>query len=290
MARKTSNSKWVWVVALLVVAGFYLYTRNAKEPMGADVATEAKAETPKLNGDSPKTESETSTASGLELPAVGNMGQLLKRVGYTVLYDSNTKLPLWVAWRLTADHADGPYNRNGLKFAEDDEVPEPRATNDDYRGSGFDRGHMCPSGDNKWSEEAQLQSFLYTNCCPQLHALNAGDWNELEQRCRAWAKNYGDVYIVSGPLLAEGVAHQTIGTHKVVVPERFFKVVLRMGDNPAAIGFVCDNADVRGALNDYVVTVDEVERLTDFDFFPSLPDEVENKVESEAELKQWKTK
>ena len=100
----------------------------------------------------------------------------------------------------------------------------PRATNMDYINSGYDRGHICPSGDNKWSEEAQLQSFLYTNCCPQLHNLNAGDWNELEGKCRKWAQQYGGVYIVSGPLLLNK-KHKTIGKNKVVVPEAFFKVV-----------------------------------------------------------------
>lgn len=271
---------WVWVAALGVVGALYVFSRNAGgETVGEQVATEKQGA---------QERSASEDADGLELPATTGEGQLLRRTAYTVLYDSDTRLPRWVAWHLTAAHTDGEHSRSGLKFAEDTDVPEPRATNDDYRNSGYDRGHLCPSGDNKWSREAQLQSFLYTNCCPQLHSLNAGDWNELEQRCRQWAEWFGDVYIVSGPVLDEGVKHKTIGPHKVVVPERFFKVVLRTSGTLAAIGFVCDNEDGGKQLAGYVVTVDEVERLTGIDFFPALPDDVESKVEAEASLSDWK--
>ena len=107
---------------------------------------------------------------------------MLTRVGYTTSYNPQTKQPNWVGWRLTADHVDGEFQRKGIKFHEDEDVPEPRAKDEDYRGSGYDRGHMCPSGDNKWSQEAQEQSFLFTNICPYNHGLNAGDWNEMVQQ------------------------------------------------------------------------------------------------------------
>ncbi|MGN0281407.1 MAG: DNA/RNA non-specific endonuclease, partial [Prevotella sp.] len=112
-------------------------------------------------------------------PAKASTVQFLHREAYTVCYNAETRLPHWVAWRLTNDHITGPYKREGIKFQEDEQVPAPRATDADYRGSGYDRGHMCPSGDNKWSEVAQRESFLLTNICPQVHNLNAGDWNEM---------------------------------------------------------------------------------------------------------------
>jgi len=270
----------VWVAAFAVMGALYVFSRNANGETGDERAAVEKQGAQEVSA--------TEEADGLELPATTGDGQLLKRTAYTVLYDSGTRLPRWVAWHLTAAHTDGEHNRSGLKFAEDTDVPEPRATNDDYRNSGYDRGHLCPSGDNKWSREAQLQSFLYTNCCPQVHSLNAGEWNELEQRCRLWAEWFGDVYIASGPVLDESVKHKTIGPHKVAVPERFFKVVLRMSETPVAIGFVCDNEDGGKQLADCVVTVDEVERLTGFDFFAALPDDVERKVEAEASLKDWR--
>ncbi len=210
----------------------------------------------------------------------------LFRTGYILQYDPLKRIPVWVAWRLTADHTDGNHKREGIKFTEDEDVEDPRATDADYRGSGYDRGHMCPSGDNKWSRKAQEESFLFTNICPQLHNLNAGDWNELEKRCRHWAKAYGEVYIVCGPVLLNK-KHKTIGRNKVVVPEAFFKVVLRLGDDPQAIGFIYRNEERNSAMSSYVNTVDDVERITGLDFFASLPTEMEKQLESKASLDDW---
>ena len=228
----------------------------------------------------------TTVQPGSALSAASSGFIPLERAAYRLTYNPATRLPVWVAWHLTAEHTDGPYSRKGIKFAEDEDVPVPRATNMDYINSGYDRGHICPSGDNKWSEEAQLQSFLYTNCCPQLHNLNAGDWNELEGKCRKWAQQYGGVYIVSGPLLLNK-KHKTIGKNKVVVPEAFFKVVLCMEGEPKAIGFIYRNEANNKTMSSYVNTVDDVERLTGLDFFSALPDEVEREVEAKADLADW---
>ena len=212
--------------------------------------------------------------------------QMLRRAGYTASYNKTTKLPNWVAWHLTADRTTGPAKRSGVDFLADMDVPAPRAEDSDYYGSGYDRGHMCPAADNKYSEKAMEESFLFTNMCPQNGNLNRGDWNEMEQACRRWAKEYGGVYVVCGPILYKG-KHKTIGKNKVVVPEAFFKVVLRTGETPKAIGFIYKNAEGNRPKGDYVNTVDEVERITGIDFFTSLPDDVENKVEATADIADW---
>lgn len=212
--------------------------------------------------------------------------QMLRRAGYTASYNKATKLPNWVAWHLTADRTTGPAKRSGVDFQADMDVPAPRAEDSDYYGSGYDRGHMCPAADNKYSEKAMEESFLFTNMCPQNGNLNRGDWNEMEQACRRWAKEYGGVYIVCGPILYKG-KHKTIGKNEVVVPEAFFKVVLRTGETPKAIGFIYKNAEGNRPKGDYVNTVDEVERITGIDFFTSLPDDVENKVEATADIADW---
>lgn len=149
---------------------------------------------------------------GYELPLFRKNSNeiILKRKGYTASYNPITKLPNWVAWHLTAAHADGDAKRKGNTFHEDTDVPEPRANTYDYIRSGYDRGHMCPAGDNKWNALAMEQTFLMTNICPQDHVLNIGDWNNLETQCRQWAKQYGDIYIVCGPILYTG-KHKTIG-------------------------------------------------------------------------------
>lgn len=216
----------------------------------------------------------------------GTPEQILKRTGYVASYNKTTLLPNWVAWHLTAERTEGSAKRSGVDFAEDTEVPEPRATDWDYYNSGYDRGHMCPAADNKWSKKAMEESFLFTNMCPQNGNLNRGDWNEMEMACRKWAKKYGDLYIVCGPILYKG-KHKTIGKNKVVVPEAFFKVVLRTGDDPQAIGFIYKNTSGNRPKDSYVNTVDEVERITGIDFFPTLPDEIEDKVEATCNPDDW---
>ncbi|MBQ7421766.1 MAG: DNA/RNA non-specific endonuclease [Prevotella sp.] len=223
----------------------------------------------------------------LEIPAPisGRSEQILKRTGYTTSYNKQTKLPNWTAWHLTADHTSGAFKRKGVKYHEDNDVPFPKAQNADYYNSGYDRGHMCPSGDNKWSRQAQEDCFLFTNMCPQSHNLNGGDWNDLEMKCRAWAETFGDIYIVCGPIIRS--KGKTIGRNKVVVPDAFFKVVLSMHGVPKAIGFLYDNEDGHAPMVSYMHSVDEIERITGIDFFPRLSDDVESRVEAQANWDEW---
>lgn len=211
--------------------------------------------------------------------------QILNRKAYTVSYNDSSKCPNWVAWHLTAEHADGEWPRDN-NYYEDEDVPLPRASNDDYRGSGWSRGHMCPAGDNKWDEVAMRESNLLTNICPQHASLNSGLWNVIERECRKWATKYGDLYIVCGPVLLNK-EHETIGNNKIVVPEAFFKVILCLNPKPKAIGYIIRNNEGTKKRDQYINSVDEVERITGIDFFPALPDEIENEVEAYANIEDW---
>lgn len=191
-----------------------------------------------------------------------------------------------VAWYLSSDRVSGDADRNGVEFTEDEEVPEPRATTWDYYRSHFDRGHQCPAGDNKWNQDAMNQSFLLTNICPQNPKLNKYEWNRLESQCRDWAKEYGGVYIACGPIYAPN-SKKTIGEHKVKVPTAFFKVVLCMPGTPKAIGFIYQNTGDKQDYRQCVRTVDEIEQLTGYDFFKSLDDKVEKRVEANANIDDW---
>ena len=219
-------------------------------------------------------------------PLDGVSEMILRKSTYIVSYNKDTKLPNWVAWNLTADHTDGPYRRLG-NFFEDDEAPRPHATNEDYKGSGWSHGHMCPAGDNKWDKTAMKESYLLTNICPQDRSLNSGLWNKIEQDCRKWAKKYGDLYIVCGPVLLN-VEHETIGQNKIVVPEAFFKVILCLQGRPKAIGFVIRNNEGKKKRDQFINTIDEVERITGYDFFPALPDSIEDEVEAYSNIDDWK--
>lgn len=216
---------------------------------------------------------------GLPQVSKGTPEKILRRMAYTCSFNPENNIPNWVAWELTADHTNGPYKRNGIKFQEDEGV-----TTYDYQRSGYDRGHMCPSGDNKWDETAQEQSFLMTNMCPQNHNLNVGDWNEMEMQCRRWADAFGKIDIIAGPILFRQ-KHKTIG-NGVVVPEAFFKVVY-CPSRKMAIGFIYRNEAGNRPKGDYVNSVAQIERITGFKFLTALPSDVAKKVKQETNLDDW---
>ena len=148
-------------------------------------------------------------------------------------------------------------------------------------------GHMCPAADCRWSKSAMNQSFLLSNMCPQTDYLNANSWETLEEHCRYWAQDYGDIYIATGPIFRDGIK-RTIGEGKIAVPEEFFKVVLCLQGTPKAIGFIYQNNDEPQEMHKNACSVDEIENITHFDFFYSLADSIENEVEAKFNYKDWK--
>ena len=119
--------------------------------------------------------------------------------------------------------------------------------------------------------------------------LNSGVWNQIEMSCRRWAEQYGDIYIVCGPILFQQ-EHETIGPNKVTVPEAFFKVVLCLNGTPKGIAFICRNTDGSKAKDFYVNSISQVERITGITFFPTLPKDIAKSVKSNADLNAWDQK
>ncbi len=224
----------------------------------------------------------------LPAPLTDRPEQILKRRGYTSSYNEKTKTPNWVAWHLTKAHTYGDHQRKNEVFFEDESIErEKRATDNDYYNSRYDRGHMCPAGDNKWDAQVMRESFLFTNICPQNHGLNKYEWNDLEIQCRDWARQYGAIDIVCGPLFTTTGEQKTIGRNRVWVPESFFKVILCRQGKPKAIGFIYRNEGMKQTREEALRSVDEIEALTGIDFFPSLDDDTESRIEAEAALEDW---
>lgn len=212
--------------------------------------------------------------------------------GFIVSFNPTMHLPNWVAWTVTRDKM----NRSNLSrvdnFRPDDRVPGC-ATLEDYRYSGYDRGHMAPSGDMRWSEEAMDNACYLTNICPQLNELNNGAWKNLEEKCRKNATRDGTLIVICGPVLTEGFK-KTIGKTPVPVPPSYFKVILTPGGSgntgtPSAIGFLMPNDYVEGGMQKAAVSVDEIERLTGHDFFAELPDNIEAEAESALDFNHFST-
>ncbi|WP_295731749.1 DNA/RNA non-specific endonuclease [uncultured Muribaculum sp.] len=211
--------------------------------------------------------------------------KILYYKGMTVSFNPEAHIPNWVAWELTGTETQGEEPR-AQSFTADEDV-DGCADPWDYSYSGYDRGHMAPAGDMKWDADAMRESFYMTNVCPQVKSLNTGTWKRLETKCRTWARADSAIYIICGPILTDSLK-ETIGDTRVVVPKRFFKVILSPYANPPrGIGFIMNNGYVKGGMQQAAVSIDEVEAVTGHDFFSTLPDAVENEVESQCRFHNW---
>lgn len=208
----------------------------------------------------------------------------IEYTGFDVSFNPEHHQPNYAAWELTGTEADGELPRRS-RFAADDNVAGC-ASLADYRNSGFDRGHMAPAADMKWSLQAMDDCHYLTNICPQDHGLNSGRWNSLEQACRRWAKRDSAIVVIAGPVLSDRMT-RTIG-NGVSVPKRFFKVIMAPYVNPPrAIAFVMPNSNTRDGLESMAMSVDQLEQITGFDFFSALPDSLENAIESSFNYHKW---
>ncbi|MCF0238717.1 MAG: DNA/RNA non-specific endonuclease, partial [Sphaerochaetaceae bacterium] len=172
-------------------------------------------------------------------------------------------------------------------FRADPSIPTGSATLEDYKGSGYDRGHMCPAADLHWSAQAMDDSFYLSNMSPQEGSFNRGIWADLEAVVRTFAVQNGEICVVTGPVLTDG-PYKTIGKNKVSVPNYYYKVILDYsGKETKAIAFLLPNEGTKKDLDEFVTTVDEVERITGLDFFPQLPDKEEEALESTYDITLW---
>lgn len=213
-------------------------------------------------------------------------GRELHYNGFDVNFNSRYRVPNYVVWELTPEKAAAQVaDRKDSEFTADPNV-DGSADPADYRRSGYDRGHMVPAADMKWSRRAMDDCHYMTNVAPQSGQLNRGTWQTVEDNCRSWTKKFGRLVIICGPVLSDRPL-TTIGKG-VAVPERFFKVVLAPdADPPMAIGFIMSNFDQTGGAQAAATSVDEVEAVTGYDFFSALPDDIENEVEAQASYASW---
>jgi DNA/RNA endonuclease G, NUC1 len=227
------------------------------------------------------------TFGDLEIPesTTKRPEQVIIHAGYTVSYNPEWHIPNWVSYELTRDETEGKLDRSD-DFEVDPKVKGVCPSNEDYKRSGYDRGHMAPAADMKWNSTVMKECFYYSNMCPQKHSLNAGRWKTLEEKVRDWAQEDSAIVIVCGPIVDKG--YNTIGNARVAVPQRFFKVILvPFLKKPRAIGFIMKNEKEELPLSSYVVSVDRVEKITGLNFFSALPDDVENSIESSNSTYGW---
>lgn len=213
--------------------------------------------------------------------------QVIQHEGYTVSYNSDYKIANWVAYELTSKEAKSKKIERSNKFVPDPLVKGASATNEDYTRSGYDRGHLAPAGDMKWSAKAMRESFYLSNICPQKPALNRGIWKELEEQSRLWATDYGALWIATGPVMADDM--KRLGKNRVGVPKAFYKVICYVSGNEyKAIAFILENKDYKKtSLKSMAIPVDSVEKVTGIDFFPAVPDDQEKVMEAKIDWNSW---
>lgn len=183
-------------------------------------------------------------------------------------------------YELTATEAEGGYSRTD-NFRADPSVTSGSAQLYDYTGSGYDRGHLAPAADMAFSSTAMSESFYFSNMSPQDPSFNRGGWKSLEGLCRNWAAEDGELYIVTGPVLTR--TRGSIGSSGVSIPAYYYKILFDIDEDGArSIAFLLPNVKISRGLEHYVVSVDSIERLSGIDFFPALPDDVENQLESQT--------
>ena len=213
--------------------------------------------------------------------------QIIRHEGYTVSYNSDYRVANWVAYVLTREEAKSKKNERSNKFVRDPQVKGASAENGDYTRTGYDRGHLAPAGDMKWSAKSMRESFYLSNIVPQKPGLNRGIWKDLEEQCRMWATDNGALLIATGPILSSDL--KRLGKNRVAIPKQFYKVVCMIQDNRyEAVGFLFENRDYeKTTLQSLMVPVDSVEKVTQIDFFSTLPNEVENRMEATVNREAW---
>ena len=221
----------------------------------------------------------------LEMPRPGARDQIIKHTGYFLSFNSPCRIANWVAYELTAEETIAVVKRND-RFIPDPLLSSGPVSNADYKGSGYDRGHLAPSADMCYSYQTMAESFYLSNMAPQVPGFNRGIWSKLEAQVRQWAVDDKAVYVVTGTVLTTGLP--TIGNNRITVPAYFYKVILDYTEpDIKGIAFIMPNQGSQESLQHYVVTIDSVERLTGTDFFYQLPDEQEEVIESTVDISKW---
>ena len=215
-------------------------------------------------------------------------GEIVNHDHYSLSYHEAYEQAEWVIYTLRKEHLSND-DRERPDFIEDPYVRTKSADWRNYRGSGYDRGHLCPAGDRRFSELAYKETFYTSNISPQDREFNAGIWNELEKLVRYWARRYGAVYVATAGVLRPGL--RSIGEEDVAIPEYYYKIVAKENTGEMEVlCFLMPHEPSEASLQEFLVPVDRLEELTGLDYFKSLPDDKEEMLEKEVRPKPWKFK
>ncbi len=273
----------ILLLMLICRAGNFLVAQEKSRL--PDGTTLPRADYLNVRSSIPEIEARPLNTQYLALPCYSDDDQIIRHTAYTISYSGQHRQPYWVAYELTETMTRGIVKRSD-KFVPDPQVDEYSSTNEDYRKSGYDRGHLVPAGDMGYSETTMRESFFLSNMSPQAPAFNRGIWKKLETLVRSWVSEDSVLFISAGGILDDPAG--AIGINRVTVPKRYFKVVLTIKDQePRGIGFIMPNSGSSVPLQTFAISIDSVEKVTGFDFFCRLPDRMETEAEAKLDTNYW---
>jgi len=283
MARKSNSDSGGFIFktglfAILAGIAFWIFNK-----FGGDKTEPHSASTTPV-GQTEVLEKPAPTVPDAMLPG-SKTGEIVRHTYYTLSYSEDHEQAEWVAYELTRDRLDKNWVERASSFRPDPGVRTESATPNDYRGSGYDRGHLVPAADMAFNDLAMSETFFMSNMSPQVRGFNAGVWRELEECTRDWARQFEKLYIVTGPILSRRAIGQ-IGFSKVTVPAGFYKVLLAP-EQHRAIAFVVPNEVSTKPLMEYAGAIDQVEELTGIDFFPKLLTGLDEELEGSVDKAAW---
>lgn len=258
------------IVAIVIILGVYGFEHYLNEEEKAEIITEGKS---------------TKTDTNAYYLPTSTTGQIVHHEGYSLSYNESHEQAEWVAYELKKSHLSN-INYKRPYFEIDKAIKTGAASWRNYKNSGYDRGHLCPAADRRYSKSAFNETFLTSNISPQKHDFNSGIWNKLEQKTRYWASKYNGVFVVTGGILNGKM--KTIGDEAVSVPNQFYKILIDNNTGKTKmIAFLIPHKESNKPLYEFVVSVDTIEKLTGIDFFSELDDDIENKLEASSSYKGW---
>jgi len=276
--------------ALAVTYFLCLVSGCSSPPLGAAARPRPETASAETNEDNP---------FGMPFGTPGSIHvHIRKRIGYTTAVEEDWKIPVWVSYRLVADYfkPGAPDFARLARFITDTSLPESlQTTHDHYTGTGFDRGHMAPHASMQGrTQECVRESYFLSNIAPQTPALNRTIWKNLEDKERAWAREFGTVWVITGAIFdgMQATRRLTPTNHslagQVAIPDSFFKILYRReGDRIHALAFIMPNRTDRFEndrdFSPWQARIDDVESMTALDFLENLPDDVEDALEAAKE-------
>lgn len=221
----------------------------------------------------------------LYYPKIDSGEYIIHHQYYDLVYDEQHEQAKWIFYKLYPVYLNGPYKRKN-DFRVDPKVISNSANHNDYRGSGYDRGHLMPAADMTWSEVALSESFYYSNMSPQHPSFNRGVWKRLESKVRSWCAESDSLFVTTGPVF--NTIFGVIGPNKVAVPGAYFKVIIRFKQNKKeGIAFLLPNTSSKNLLETFVYSIDSLEKVVGIDFFHHQNEEFQRNTESSMDIAMW---